>query len=34
MIDYEKIAEQVPVVYDARGVFRRRGIVAANVVPL
>lgn len=33
-IKYERIAKEVPVVYDARGVYRRLGINADNVVPL
>lgn len=32
--DYARIAEQVPVVYDARGVYRRLGLSFDNVVPL
>jgi|FLYL01.1.fsa_nt_gi UDP-N-acetyl-D-glucosamine dehydrogenase len=34
VIDYEKIAREVPVVYDARGVYRRLQITAPNVVAL
>ena len=33
-IDYARIAAQVPVVFDARGAYRRRGIDAGNVVAL
>ena len=33
-VDYESLAKQIPVVYDARGVFRRLGVNAPNVVPL
>jgi UDP-N-acetyl-D-glucosamine dehydrogenase len=33
-IDYERIAREVPLVYDARGVYRRLGIVSDNVSPL
>ncbi len=33
-IDYVAIAQQVPVVYDTRGVYRRHGISAGNVVSL
>jgi UDP-N-acetyl-D-glucosamine dehydrogenase len=33
-IDYERIAREVPVVYDARGVYRRLGLRFDNVVPL
>jgi UDP-N-acetyl-D-glucosamine dehydrogenase len=33
-IDYEKVAREVPVVYDTRGVYRRLGISAESVVPL
>jgi UDP-N-acetyl-D-mannosaminuronate dehydrogenase len=33
-IDYAKIAREVPVVYDARGVYRRLGLEFDNVVPL
>ncbi len=33
-IDYAAVADAVPVVFDARGVYRRRGIVADNVVTL
>ena len=33
-IDYEGLATSVPVVFDARGAYRRRGIVAGNVVTL
>lgn len=32
--DYRRIAAEVPVVFDARGVYRRLGIEAANVVAL
>jgi UDP-N-acetyl-D-glucosamine dehydrogenase len=32
--DYERIAREVPVVYDARGVYRRLGLTFDNVVPL
>jgi UDP-N-acetyl-D-glucosamine dehydrogenase len=33
-IDYERIAREVPIVYDARGVYRRLGLTFDNVVPL
>ncbi len=33
-IDYAQLAEQVDVVFDTRGVYRRKGITAANVVVL
>jgi len=33
-VDYQKIAREVPVVYDARGVYRRLGIVSENIVAL
>jgi UDP-N-acetyl-D-glucosamine dehydrogenase len=33
-IDYRALAESVPVVFDARGAFRKRGIAAENVVQL
>lgn len=33
-IDYRALAEAVPVVFDARGVYRRRGIGADNVTAL
>ena len=33
-IDYERVASQVDVVFDTRGVYRRRGIAAPNVVSL
>jgi UDP-N-acetyl-D-glucosamine dehydrogenase len=33
-LDYEKIAREVPVVYDARGVYRRLGLKRSNVVSL
>lgn len=33
-IDYEKVAREVPVVYDTRGVYRRLGISSESVVPL
>jgi UDP-N-acetyl-D-glucosamine dehydrogenase len=33
-IDYERIAREVPLVYDARGVYRRLGIHGANITPL
>lgn len=33
-IDYEKVASEVPVVYDTRGVYRRLGISSESVVPL
>jgi UDP-N-acetyl-D-glucosamine dehydrogenase len=33
-VDYQKIAREVPVVYDARGVYRRLGIVSGNIVAL
>lgn len=33
-IDYERIAREVPLVYDTRGVYRRLGIVSDNVSPL
>ncbi|HEU4894902.1 MAG TPA: nucleotide sugar dehydrogenase [Acidimicrobiia bacterium] len=32
--DYERIATEVPVVYDARGVYRRLGLTFPNVIPL
>jgi len=34
VFDYERIAREVDVVYDARGVYRRLGIESANVFPL
>jgi UDP-N-acetyl-D-mannosaminuronate dehydrogenase len=34
VIDYADLAARVPVVFDARGTYRRRGLVAENVVPL
>jgi UDP-N-acetyl-D-glucosamine dehydrogenase len=34
VIDYETIASQVPIVYDARGVYRKLGITANNVSAL
>ena len=34
VIDYEKLAASVPVVFDARGAYRKRGIVAGNVFAL
>ena len=34
IFDYERIAAEVGVVYDARGVYRRLGIESANVFPL
>jgi UDP-N-acetyl-D-glucosamine dehydrogenase len=34
VIDYEKLAASIPVVYDARGAYRKRGIEAGNVVVL
>jgi UDP-N-acetyl-D-glucosamine dehydrogenase len=33
-IDYEKVAREVPVVYDTRGVYRRLGITSGSVIPL
>lgn len=33
-IDYKRLADQVPVVFDARGAYRRLGISAENVEPL
>ncbi|HKX73821.1 MAG TPA: nucleotide sugar dehydrogenase [Acidimicrobiia bacterium] len=33
-LDYERIAREVPVVFDARGVYRRRGLRLPNVVAL
>ena len=33
-VDYERIAREIPVVYDARGVYRRLGLSFDNVVPL
>ena len=33
-LDYKRLADQVPAVYDARGVYRRLGITAENVEPL
>jgi UDP-N-acetyl-D-glucosamine dehydrogenase len=33
-IDYLRIADQVPLVYDARGVYRRLGLERANVTAL
>jgi UDP-N-acetyl-D-glucosamine dehydrogenase len=33
-VDYKHLADQVPAVYDARGVYRRLGITAENVEPL
>ena len=33
-VDYERIAREVPVVYDARGVYRRLGLSFDNVVSL
>ncbi|MEX1178958.1 MAG: nucleotide sugar dehydrogenase [Nitriliruptor sp.] len=33
-VDYAAIAEQVDLVFDTRGVYRRRGIVADNVIAL
>ena len=33
-IDYQKIVDQVPIVYDARGILRRLGIDAPNVTSL
>jgi UDP-N-acetyl-D-glucosamine dehydrogenase len=33
-IDYERISSEVPVVYDARGVYRRLGLVFENVISL
>jgi UDP-N-acetyl-D-glucosamine dehydrogenase len=33
-IDYERVAREVPVVYDTRGVYRRLGISSESVVPL
>ena len=34
VVDYEWLAASVPVVFDARGAYRKRGIVADNVVAL
>jgi UDP-N-acetyl-D-glucosamine dehydrogenase len=34
VVDYRRLADQVPVVFDARGVYRRLGIEADNVEPL
>ncbi len=33
-VDYKRLAREIPVVFDARGVYRRLGIKADNVVPL
>lgn len=33
-IDYERVAREVPLVYDARGVYRRLGISSNNISPL
>lgn len=33
-LDLERLAKEVPVVFDARGAYRRAGIAAANVVSL
>lgn len=33
-VDYERIAREVPLVYDARGVYRRLGISGSNISPL
>jgi len=33
-VDYERIAREVPIVYDARGVYRRLGLSFDNVLPL
>ena len=33
-IDYARIADEVPLIYDSRGVFRRLGIAASNVTAL
>jgi UDP-N-acetyl-D-glucosamine dehydrogenase len=33
-IDYARLAAQLPVVYDARGAYRKRGVEAGNVIPL
>ena len=33
-VDYERLATEVPVVYDARGVYRRLGLIFDNVVAL
>jgi UDP-N-acetyl-D-glucosamine dehydrogenase len=33
-VDYARIAAQVDIVFDTRGVYRRKGIEASNVVPL
>jgi UDP-N-acetyl-D-glucosamine dehydrogenase len=33
-VDYERIAREVPVVYDARGIYRKLGLSFDNVVPL
>ena len=33
-VDYQRLADEVPVVFDTRGVYRRLGISADNVVPL
>lgn len=34
VFDYEAIAREVPIVFDSRGAYRRRGIAANNVVTL
>jgi UDP-N-acetyl-D-glucosamine dehydrogenase len=34
LFDYKALSAAVPVVFDARGAFRRRGITADNVVTL
>jgi UDP-N-acetyl-D-glucosamine dehydrogenase len=33
-IDYDALAAEVDIVFDTRGVYRRKGLTAANVVPL
>jgi len=33
-VDYARVAEQVDLVFDTRGIYRRRGIRADNVVSL
>jgi len=33
-VDYEKIATEIPVVYDARGIYRRQGLQHSNVYAL
>lgn len=34
VVDYADLASRVPVVFDARGTYRRRGVVASNVTAL